>query len=66
MSCPFNKPNNSWLHKAIRGAINLKAKPLDNLMVKMDQASGYGKQVDDSIFWRMDGRQSITSRDPKE
>lgn len=35
-------------------------------MVKMDQASGYGKQVNDYDFWEMDGSQSITSRDPKE
>jgi len=65
MSCPFNKPNNSWLHKAIRGAINMKTKSLDNLMVKFDQASGYGKQVPDKEFWKTGGDQSITARDPK-
>ena len=64
-NCPFNKPNNSWLHSVIRKNINLKIKPLDKLMVTFDQASGYGEQVIDREFWKKDGLNSITARDPE-
>lgn len=64
-NCPFNKPNNSWLHALIRKNINLKVKPLDKLMVTFDQASGYGKQIQNSEFWEKDGLASITARDPE-
>ena len=64
-NCPFNKPNNSWIHKLIRDNINLKSKALDKIMVKMDSASGYGVEVQASEFWEKDGKASITSRDPQ-
>lgn len=65
MNCPFNKPNNSWLHKIIRESINLKIKPLDAIMVKLDQASGYGEQKSSEYFWNLSGENCITSRDMK-
>lgn len=52
--CPFNKPNNSWLHRLIRAVVEGKSGALDTLMVKFDQASGYGGQVESSDFWRLD------------
>lgn len=65
MNCPFNKPNNSWLHKLIRDSISLKIKPLDSVMVKLDQASGYGVQKSSKDFWKLSGENCITSRDVK-
>lgn len=64
-NCPFNKPNNSWLHQLIRENIKLKMKPLDKLMLSFDQASGYGEQIPAKDFWKKDGLGSITSREPK-
>jgi epoxyqueuosine reductase len=61
--CPFNKPNNSWLHKLTRDFIKSRAKALDKIMVRFDQASGYGRQVPASEFWKSDGSGSITSRE---
>ena len=61
--CPFNKPNNSWLHRMIRGMSEGRMVSADKVMVKLDQASGYGKQVQDREFWKMDGSQSITARE---
>ncbi len=62
-TCPFNKPNNSWLHKVIREAIELRAIGMDKGMVKLDQASGYGQQLPDTEFWKKDGSASITARE---
>ncbi len=64
--CPFNKPNNSWLHKMIREFIELKAGSLNKIMISLDQASGYGEQLSDMDFWKMDGNQSITAREKME
>lgn len=61
--CPFNKPNNSWLHRAVRGIVEARIAAADNAMVALDQASGYGRQLEDREFWRMDGRKSITARE---
>lgn len=61
--CPFNKPNNSWLHKATRLAVNGKSEALDGLMRSLDQASGYGKQVQDAEWWALDPDNTITGRD---
>ena len=55
--CPFNKPNNSWLHRMIRGMIEGRMVSADKVMVKLDQASGYGKQTEDTEFWKLDGLQ---------
>lgn len=62
-NCPFNKPNNSWLHKILRETIQLRSVGLDKAMVTLDQASGYGKQMSDSEFWKKDGSASITARE---
>ncbi|MCK5148547.1 reductive dehalogenase [bacterium] len=62
-NCPFTKPNNSWLHQMIRKVIEGKIKPLNHIMVTLDQASGYGQQISDSDFWKMDGSTSITARE---
>jgi len=64
-NCPFNKPNNSWVHKLIRANINIKSKALDGVMVKFDQAGGYGHQEPNTTFWEKDGNASITARDPE-
>ncbi|RLE07190.1 MAG: hypothetical protein DRJ06_06390 [Candidatus Aminicenantes bacterium] len=61
--CPFNKPNNSWLHRLTRAIVQTKMKSLDKVMVTLDQASGYGQQLEDKEFWRMDGQKSITARE---
>lgn len=63
MNCPFNKPNNEWTHKIVRGAIKLKVKPMNSVMTKLDQASGYGQQMDSRDFWKRDGSKKITSRE---
>lgn len=62
-TCPFNKPNNSWLHRMTREIVNGKAVPLNSIMRNLDQASGYGVQLDDTEFWKMDGSKSITARE---
>jgi reductive dehalogenase len=61
--CPFNKPNNSWLHRMIRGMIRGRLSGADRVMVELDQASGYGVQREDREFWQMDGSKSITARE---
>ncbi len=61
--CPFTKPNNSWLHRMIRVIIAGRAKPLNNLMVTLDQASGYGHQLQGADFWKLDGQKNITARE---
>ena len=65
-TCPFNKPNNSWLHQLIRENIDLKVRPLNNMMVYFDQASGYGQQSQSTDFWKKDGLASIPSREAKD
>jgi reductive dehalogenase len=61
--CPFNKPNNSWLHRLTRDFIKGRIQALDKIMVQFDQASGYGRQVPATEFWAQDGSQSITARE---
>lgn len=61
--CPFTKPNNSWLHQMIRKIIKTRVSPLSKLMVELDQASGYGQQLQDTEFWKMDGHKTITARE---
>ena len=62
-ACPFNKPNNSWLHRLTREIVKGRIKAMDKIMVSFDQASGYGRQVQATEFWKMDGQTSITSRE---
>jgi reductive dehalogenase len=61
--CPFTKPNNSWLHQMIRKIIEAKVSPLNKLMIRLDQASGYGRQLQDTEFWKRDGHKTITARE---
>ncbi len=61
--CPFTKPNNSWLHRMIRTVIQGRIDPLNKVMVTLDQASGYGQQLQNTEFWKMDGQKCITSRE---
>ena len=61
--CPFNKPNNSWLHRSIREIIKGRLGPADRAMVALDQASGYGSQLEDREFWKLDGEKTITGRE---
>jgi len=63
--CPFNKPNNSWLHRLIRTAIQGRSRAADKVMVTLDQASGYGEPLPDTRFWKMSGRRTITAREMK-
>ncbi len=62
-ACPFTKPNNSWLHTVVRKAIEGRIGPVNSLMVTLDQASGYGRQLQDREFWLLDGSKCITSRE---
>ncbi len=48
--CPFNKPE-SWLHEATRILIGAKTGSLDSLLVKLDDASGYGAPEPKFGFW---------------
>jgi reductive dehalogenase len=61
--CPFNKPNNSWLHRLTRAVVRGEVGVLDRLMVKLDQAGGYGTQIESTEFWEMDGSKTITARE---
>jgi len=61
--CPFNKPNNSWLHRSVREIIKGRIGPADRAMVTLDQASGYGSPLEDSEFWKLDGEKTITGRE---
>lgn len=63
MTCPFNKPNNSWLHRLIRQVIRKRIGVADKIMVTLDKAGGYGRQVPASRFWKKSGRASITARE---
>ena len=48
--CPFNKPE-GWLHDATRILIGAKVGSLDNLLVNLDDASGYGTPEPKFGFW---------------
>ncbi len=61
--CPFNKPNDSWLHRMIREVVAGRIRPADRVMVRLDQVSGYGRQLEDTEFWRLDGSKSVTARE---
>jgi len=61
--CPFNKPNNSWLHRMIRLGIKTRIRPLGKMMVVLDQASNYGVQTQSGNFWKLKGENSITARE---
>jgi len=63
--CPFNKPNNSWLHRLIRASIKGRSRAADKVMVTLDQASGYGEPLTASRFWNMNGNHTITAREMK-
>ena len=47
----------------IRKVIESRVSPLNKLMVQLDQASGYGQQLQDKKFWKMDGSKTITARE---
>ncbi len=49
-TCPFNKID-GWLHEITRVMIGAKSGNLDKLMLKMDDASGYGQQQDPDKYW---------------
>jgi len=63
--CPFNKPNNTWLHKLTRKVVEGNVGVLDKVMVTLDQASGYGQQLQDTEFWKLPPENTITGRDNK-
>jgi len=49
--CPFNKPE-GWLHEATRWLIGANTHSIDQWMLKLDDASGYGRQADPRKFWK--------------
>lgn len=50
-TCPFNKID-GWLHEITRVLIGAKSGNLDKLMLKMDDASGFGEQTDPKEYWK--------------
>jgi epoxyqueuosine reductase len=40
--CPFNKPE-GWLHEITRRLIGAESGPIDQLLLNLDEASGFGK-----------------------
>jgi reductive dehalogenase len=52
-SCPFTKPDN-WLHEITRVLIGVRAGPIDKLLVKLDDASQYGKPDEVESYWDKD------------
>lgn len=52
-SCPFNKPQ-GWLHEATRILIGARAGSIDKILLKLDDASGYGKGKPKEQFWEKD------------
>jgi len=52
--CPFNKQE-GWLHEATRILIGAQAGSLDKLLVRLDEASGFGQLPSDEetlAFWK--------------
>jgi reductive dehalogenase len=49
--CPFNKPD-TWVHQAARILIGAKSGNLNKLLLKLDDASGYGAEKDSASYWR--------------
>jgi hypothetical protein len=47
----------------IRNIIDARVSPLNKLMVRLDQTSGYGRQLQDTEFWKRDGHKTITARE---
>jgi len=47
----FNKPE-GWLHDATRFLIGAESRTLDKVMLKMDDASGFGRQADPQEYWK--------------
>lgn len=58
--CPFNKPD-GWIHEATRILIGAKSGSMDNLLVKLDDASGYGPSKPKTHFWEKDSYIHIKS-----
>lgn len=56
--CPFNKPE-GWLHDATRVLIGAGVGPLDDLLVRLDDASGYGGDEPKLGFWDSNNHRHI-------
>lgn len=50
-TCPFNKPE-SWLHEATRALIGADSAAIDEVILALDDASGFGEQKDPDEFWK--------------
>lgn len=50
-TCPFNKPE-SWVHDATKVLTGVKSGSLDKIMLKLDDASGFGEKKDPEDFWK--------------
>ena len=48
--CPFNKPD-SWLHDITRALIGARSHIVDETLLTLDRASGYGGTVEARDFW---------------
>lgn len=53
--CPFTKPE-GWLHEITKILIGVKSGPIDSLLLKLDDASGYGTEEgpDTDGWWNND------------
>lgn len=53
--CPFNKPE-GWLHEATRILIGARSGSIDNILLKLDDVSGYGmkSKISSQEFWEKD------------
>ncbi|MEX1275502.1 MAG: reductive dehalogenase [Bacteroidota bacterium] len=49
--CPFNKPE-AWLHDATRTLIGVGSGTINQVLLQLDNASGFGEQKDPDEFWR--------------
>lgn len=49
--CPFQKPE-SWVHDLTRILMGVKSGPINRLLLKLDDASSFGRQVHPRAFWK--------------
>jgi len=49
--CPFQKPE-SWVHDLTRILIGAKSGPINKLLLKLDDASSFGRQAHPRDFWK--------------
>jgi reductive dehalogenase len=60
MVCPFNKPE-GWVHEATRILIGARSGSIDKILLKLDDASGYGVGKDPGAYWKKNNFMHIKS-----